>query len=353
MIAIILAGGSGTRFWPLSRQAHPKQLLQLWGNRPMIGETFERLAGYTPKEKIFVVCGKHLQNQVQDALPDLAPENLIVEPEARNTAPAIALATAFAKARFGEEVVGIFPSDHYVGKVKAFYRCLDMAEQTAQAHNIVTIGITPTRPETGYGYIECTTTADDDEAMGVHAFVEKPSLPLALKYLASGKYLWNAGMFFFRPGALFDAIHQHMPKSSPHLRTILEGIDTPKQDAIITEHFAHLESISIDYGVMEKAEDVWVVPAPFAWSDVGHWAALSEVKASDDADNVILGKAVTHETSDTVIYNTTDRVIAVSGLDKLVIVDTPDALLVLPKERAQDVRILVDKLKKGGHDDVL
>lgn len=318
----------------------------------MIGETYQRLAGFTDESKIFVICGRHLVEQVSDALPQLAKENLIVEPQARNTAPAIALATAFAKARFGDEVVGIFPSDHYIGKVKSFYECLEQAERTAHNHQIVTIGITPTRPETGYGYIECALAPEED-AMGVQAFVEKPSLPLALEYLASGRYLWNAGMFFFRPSALFSAMRTHMPNSTAPIGKIVESIDTTRQEETIEQCFAQLESISIDYGVMEKAEDVWVVPAPFAWSDVGHWAALSEVKDSDDADNVILGKAVTHETSDTVIYNTTDRVIAVSGLDKLVIVDTPDALLVLPKERAQDVRILVEKLKLGGHEDVL
>lgn len=354
MIATILAGGSGTRFWPLSRQDHPKQLLNLWGERAMIGETAERLAGYTSRDKILVISGPHLAPAIREALPEIAAHNHIIEPEPRNTAPAIALAAAFAAHRFGDEVQGIFPSDHYIGRPKAFYRSLQAAEDAAQAGGIVTLGITPTRPETGYGYIQCAQAPDDGlDPLDVRRFVEKPDLKTALEYLASGEYLWNSGMFFFKPSALFQEIQAHLPELYAHLEAIRAKLGTPEQDAAIIEHFGQMEKISIDYGVMEKASMVKVVPANFAWSDVGHWAAISEVTPSDEANNVIMGKAITHETSETVIYNTTDRVIAVSGLDKIVIVDTPDALLVLPKERAQDVRILVEKLRNMGHDDVL
>lgn len=354
MIATILAGGSGTRFWPLSRQDHPKQLLNLWGERAMIGETAERLAGYTSRDKILVISGPHLADAIRDALPEIAANNHVIEPEPRNTAPAIALAAAFSDHRFGDEVMGIFPSDHYIGRAKAFYRALKCAEAAASEGGIVTLGITPTRPETGYGYIHCATIPDEDlQALVVANFVEKPDMKTALSYLASGDYLWNSGMFFFRPSVLFAEIKAHLPNLHTHIQAIREALGTPAQDEAIKTHFAQMEKISIDYGVMEKARDVKVVPANFAWSDVGHWAAISEVKPSDEANNVIMGKAITHDTFETVIYNTTDRVIAVSGLDNIVIVDTPDALLVLPKERAQDVRILVEKLRKMGHDDVL
>ena len=354
MIAIILAGGSGTRFWPLSRQDHPKQLLNLWGERAMIGETAERLAGYTSREKILVISGPHLAAAIREALPEIPADNQIIEPEPRNTAPAIALAAAWAAHRFGDEVVGVFPSDHYIGRVRAFYRSLEVAEGSAQEGGIVTLGLAPTRPETGYGYIQCAQPPDEDlRPLPVARFVEKPNIETALEYLASGDYLWNSGMFFFRPSVLFDEIKTHLPALHEHLTAIRQALGTPQQDQVVHERFAQMEKISIDYGVMEKATWVKVVSASFAWSDVGHWAAISEVSPSDEANNVILGRVITHDTSETVIYNTTERIIAVAGLDKLVIVDTPDALLVLPKERAQDVRILVEKLRLMGHDEVL
>lgn len=354
MIAVILAGGSGTRFWPMSRRAHPKQMLALWGDKPMITQTFDRLAKIVGAHKVFVVCGPHLKEQIAQALPELVLKNLIVEPQARNTAPAIALSAAFAHARYPDEVVGVFPSDHYIGRPAAFAACLEVAARTAQDHDIVTLGIPPTRPETGYGYIRCThVPSSNPEPQPVRAFVEKPDAQRALDYLDGGDYLWNAGMFFFRPSAMFRLMDMHMPKSAPHARAIIDLIDTPEQDTLLPLAFEKLESISIDYGIMEQAKDVQVVPAHFPWSDVGHWAALHEVQSTDDKGNIVHANAILNDTTDSVVHSTTERLIAVSGMQGVVVVDTPDALLVIPKSQAQTVRVLIERIKEDGQEDVL
>lgn len=347
MIAVILAGGSGTRFWPLSRPERPKQLVRLFGERVMIGQTVERLASICGVERVLVVCGASLLEATREALPELPAQNFIVEPAARNTAPAIALAAAHARHRFGDEVIGVFPSDHFIGDVEAFAATVAQAVAHAERGGIVTLGITPSRPETGYGYIRRGEVLEQGGAWRVDAFVEKPDRATALEYLASGGYDWNAGMFFFRPTALFGELARQLPDTHAAIGEIEAALGTGALDEVTRAAFARVDATSIDFGVMEGARDVKVVPASFAWSDVGHWAALPEVRAPDEDGNVVEARAILDEVRDSILLSTDpDCVIAASGVEGLVIVATPDAVLVVPRERAQRVRELATRWRE-------
>lgn len=358
MITVVLAGGSGTRFWPLSRLARPKQLIRLYGEGTMISQTVERLQNVSSLDKTLVVCGQTLLQETRDALQNLAAENFIAEPFARNTAPAIGLAAIHALARFGDEVVGIFPSDHFIEQLDQFDACLNAACLEAERGNIVTMGIKPTTPETGYGYIAFDHTAEDSDnphpAFPVQAFVEKPDRERAQAYLDAGNYVWNSGMFVFKPSVLLAEMQRQQPKMHAAMMAIASAIGTDQETPTLREHFEHVANISIDYAIMENAPNVVVIPASFKWSDVGHWAAIEDVTGTDDNNNVVEANTALIDVTNSVLYSTQPkRVIAALGIDNLVIVDTPDALLILPKDRAQDVRALVDLLKKSDHSDVL
>lgn len=362
MIAIILAGGSGTRFWPLSRQARPKQLIRLYGDDTLISQTVDRLQTVSSPERTLVVCGQKLLQETRDALPNLAAENFIAEPFARNTAPAIGLAAVHALAKFGDQVIGIFPSDHAIQQLDEFDACLRAACDEAERGNIVTMGIQPTSPETGYGYIafDASTVSSPDDSTNKHpaypvqAFVEKPDCARAQAYLDAGNYVWNSGMFVFKPSVLLAEMLRQQPKMHAAMMQIAEAIGTPHEDQALREHFEHVDNISIDYAIMENAPNVVVIPASFKWSDVGHWAAIEDVTGTDENNNVVEANTALIDVTNSVLYSTQPkRVIAALGIDNLVIVDTPDALLILPRDRAQDVRALVDLLKKNGPTDVL
>lgn len=359
MIPVILAGGSGTRFWPLSRRARPKQLIALWSDRPMIAETFERVAGLDAEGRALLVLGHHHVELTSEALSSLSTQGLelVVEPRARNTAPAIALAAARAEAIAGDDPIAIFPSDHFIGGQQAFEACLALADERARQGAIVTLGVPPTRPETGYGYIESEGSIDSAPGAGpialpVRRFVEKPDLATAREYVISGRFVWNSGMFVLRPSTLWSELERQQPALLRAFEPVRRsGASDPE---IIAQAFEQAESISIDYAVMEGAAHVEVIPALFRWSDVGHWAALDEVSATDAAGNVVRADAVLDEVKDSVVLSTgTGRLIAMSGVEGLVVVDTPDALLVLPRERAQRVREIVAALKHAGRSDLI
>ncbi len=350
MIAVILAGGSGTRFWPLSRQSRPKQLVRLFGERVMIAQTFERLARVVSAERVYVVCGPHLVDDVLEAIPEMSREQLIVEPMARNTAPAIMLASAVVQARHDAHTpVGIFPSDHYIGEPEKFAAALETAAKLAeQRGEIVTMGVTPTRPETGYGYILRDQHVDDSGSSPVAAFVEKPDQATAMQYLMSGNYLWNAGMFFFTPTTLDAELERQMPALHAASVRLVETFGEAGWEDRLREEFERADKISIDYGVMEGARAVRVLPATFPWSDVGHWAALDEVCEHDEHDNVLEAHCALHDVKDSIFYSTRpERRIAAIGLEGMVVVDTEHAVLVMPKDRAQDVRAIVDMIDES------
>lgn len=342
--AVIMAGGSGTRFWPLSRSAKPKQFLPLATNRPLITETMARLAGLVAPKRTVVVCGEKHTKAVRAALPKLPPRNVVVEPQARNTAPAIALATAHVAHVDPAAVMVVLPSDQHVANVHAFQQAIVEAARVARTGAIVTLGIRPTRPETGYGYIR-TGALVDGAAVKVDAFVEKPDRPTAEGYLASGDYLWNAGIFVFTASAMLKALDAFLPDLAGPLATIRKVLATRKEKAVLAREFAKMPAISIDYGVAEKADNIMVVPCDCGWSDVGSFNALAEVRPVDEDGNVVMGKyAMAIDSAGSVVVGG-DRPVAVIGMKDVVVVDAGDAVLVVPKDKSQDVRKAVEALK--------
>ena len=340
--AVILAGGSGTRFWPLSRAKKPKQFLSLVTDRTLIAETFVRVEPLCSSERTWVVCGKDHVAGVREALPDLQDEHLLVEPAARNTAPAIGLACVHALREDPDAILMILPSDHHIARPEAFRTALSAAAQASQNGDLLTLGVQPTRPETGYGYLRRGAERRPG-VFAVDAFVEKPDAATAQRYLQDPAYSWNAGIFVFRADAMLEALRRHLPK-------VHEGLTRGRD-------FATLQSISIDYGVMEPESQtthrIALVPGDFGWSDVGSFAALPEVRALDARGNAVSGDAVAIDCEDCVVLSEGKRLVAVVGLRGLCVVDAGDALLVVPRDRAQDVRAVVDALKARGRSDKL
>ncbi len=337
--AIVLAGGAGTRFWPASRGAQPKQLLPLVGDESLLAATVRRIAPMVPPERVLVATGAHLLEATRAALPHVPAENFLAEPAPRNTAPAIAWATAVAARRDPEATCMVLPSDHFIAAPDAFRAAVASALEGARRGFLTTLGIRPTRPETGYGYVELGGKIDGD-VFEARRFVEKPSLDVAEGYVASGKYLWNAGMFFYGARAMLDALAEHLPEIARAVAS----------DAPVPPGFATLPSISIDKGVMEKAARVAVVPGDFGWSDLGSWQSAWELAEKDADDNVLPAGAVAVDARGNLVWERakTKRTYALVGVSDLVVVETDDAVLIVPRERAQDVRLVVEKLRAAG-----
>jgi len=344
---VVMAGGSGTRFWPLSRKARPKQFLALATERPLIVETVQRLQGLATPARTYVVCGSVHARAARRLLPRLPAANILIEPIARNTAPAIGLATLHVQARDPEGVLAVLPSDHHVADVPGFQEALRRAAEVAQSGALVTIGIKPTRPETGFGYVQVGEPIDGGAAR-VRAFVEKPDAPTAARYLASGEYLWNGGIFVFTARAMREAIDRHLPELGTVLDRLAPTVGTRRHAAALRRHFPAAPSVSIDYGVMEKARDIAVVPGDFGWSDVGSFAALPEVRPSDAAGNVVVGKGAVLVDSAGCVVVGSGRPLGLVGLRDVVVVDAGDAVLVVPRDRSQDVRAVVQSLRARG-----
>ncbi|MCB9506245.1 MAG: NTP transferase domain-containing protein [Myxococcales bacterium] len=345
MHVVIMAGGAGTRFWPLSRRHRPKQLLSLFGETPMITQTVARFEGMVPVDHIWIVTNDALGDAIAEAVPGVPRENILTEPVARNTAPCIGLAAAAIRARTGrgDEVMAVFPADHFIRDRAAFQAAVAHAVREAESGAIVTLGIEPTKPETGYGYIRCGDALEDG-VMTADAFVEKPDAETALAYLTDGHYLWNSGMFAFRVDAILDELDRQLPTLGAQVRA-MEPLLAAGDDAALTALFEEIQPVSIDYGVMEGARNVRVVPVRFGWSDVGHWDALPQVADTDDSGNVLMGDVVAVDCRESVLMGNDARVLAAVGLDRLVVVDTVDAVLVAPRDRVQEVRAIVEALK--------
>lgn len=343
LFPVIMAGGSGTRFWPLSRAARPKQLLPLVSKNPLIVDTAARVKGLAKPAHTYVVCGKAHAPQIRKLLA-LPAGNILVEPAARNTAPAIGLATVHVAAQNPQGILAVLPSDQHVARIPAFQAALKEAADIAQQGFIVTLGIKPSRPETGYGYIHLGD-ALDSTARRVRAFVEKPDAETARRYLASGEYLWNGGIFVFRADVMLEAFARHMPALSKGLQKLSATLGKRSYAAELARVFPKLPSESIDYGIAEKADNIAVVPGDFGWSDVGSFSALPEVREADEVGNVSGGKHTFLIDSQGCIALGNERPLAVVGMTDVVVVDTGDAVLVLPKGRSQDVRKVVEALK--------
>lgn len=357
---VVMAGGSGTRFWPLSRKDRPKQFLPLAGDEPMLAATVARLPPLARLDRTFVVCGPAHARLARRLLPGLPRENLLVEPCARNTAPCVGLAALHVARRDPRGVLVVLPADHHVARPAAFREALAAAAAVADQGSICTIGLKPTRPETGYGYLKLgprlAVRGAGRRKLQPHKvarFVEKPDAPTAARYLADGAYLWNSGIFAFRADVILEEIERSLPALREQLDLIGAALGTSRAQRVLAKVFPDCPSISIDYGVMEKSDRIAVVPADFGWSDVGSFAALPEVRPMDARGNVAEGEAFVLDGRDDVVLARGGRPVAVVGLDGVVVVDAGDAVLVCHRDRAQDVRKAVDELKRRGRDELL
>ena len=355
---VIMAGGSGTRFWPLSRKARPKQFLALAGDQPLLAATVRRLPPLARPADTYVVCGPAHAAAARRMVRELPAGNFIVEPCARNTAPCVGLAALHVAARQKKGIVAMLPADHHIARPEAFREAIAEGARLAEKGHIVTIGIRPHAPETGYGYLKVGSRLPGKKrgrsaAHRVERFVEKPDVVTAARYLADGSYLWNSGIFVFRADVILDEIRRAMPVLGEQLDVIEQAIGTPGYQKTLDRIFPDCPSISIDYGVMEKSQKIVVVPADFGWSDVGSFAALPEVRPVDHLGNVVEGDALVIDGRNNVVVAAGGRPVAVVGMEGVVVIDAGDAVLVCRKDRAQDVRKAVDELARRGRDEVL
>jgi mannose-1-phosphate guanylyltransferase len=357
---VIMAGGSGTRFWPLSRRTRPKQFLALAGDAPLLAATVARLPPLARPRETFVVCGPRHSAAARRLVPGLPKENFIVEPCARNTAPCVGLAALHVAAKDPRGIIAMLPADHHVARPEAFREALVAAAQLAEAGSIATIGIRPSRPETGYGYLKLgprlAVRARGKKRLAAHKverFVEKPDVVTAARYLADGSYLWNSGIFVFRADVILEEIGRAMPVLGEQLEAIRRALGTPGYARTLKRVFPDCPSISIDYGVMEKSQRIAVVPADFGWSDVGSFAALPDVRPTDHLGNVAEGDAIVIDGRNNVVLAGKSRPVAVIGLDDVIVVDAGDAILVCRRDRAQDVRKAVEELGRRGREELL
>ncbi len=346
--AVIMAGGRGERFWPRSRNSYPKQFLALTSDgETMIQKTIRRLLPLVSIDDIFIVTNESYVPIINQQIPDLPSENILAEPVAKNTAPCIALAAAVINKKYDDAVMMVLPSDHLIKYDELYLDTMRHAVRVAgDAENLVTIGITPTYPETGYGYINFFSDGDQ-ETSGVYKvkrFVEKPNLETAKEYLNSGKYLWNSGMFVWKVSSIASNFKKHLPKIYEGFLKLRESAGTEKFNEVLTECFENFESESIDFGIMEKAESIYTLPGSFGWDDVGSWLSLGKINKTDENGNYVSGDAITINTSGSVICSN-KKLIAAVGLEDIVIVDTDDALLICSKEHTQDVKKVIENLK--------
>ncbi|MCA9581326.1 MAG: mannose-1-phosphate guanylyltransferase [Myxococcales bacterium] len=349
LYATIMAGGVGARFWPLSRRAHPKQLLPLGPTEePLLRATVRRLGPLCPPSQVLIVTGADQAEATRAALPEVPPENILAEPLGRNTAPCVAWAAAHVRRRDPEGVMAVLPADHHIGNEQAYLSVLKRAvDAAAGGSSLVTVGLTPTRPETGYGYIEMGESIAD----GVHRvarFVEKPDLEKAKSFVEAGRFLWNSGMFFFRADRVLAEVQRQLPDLAQGIEALDAAAKTGTEAQEVERIYPTLPSISIDYGLMEKAEDVLVVPGSFGWSDLGSWTTAWELSEKDAGGNAAPAESVLVDSKNVYVRAGQGKAVAIIGMEDLVVVDTEDALLIMPRERAQDVRAIVDELKRRG-----
>jgi len=355
LYALIMAGGSGTRLWPRSRRDRPKQLLDIVSQRTMLQETCERIRPLIPDERIFVITNEGYAEESLRQVPYLHPANIIGELEGHGTAPAIGLGTLHIGQRDPEAMMVVLTADHLVRDAETFRRVLQAAASVAETGRLVTLGIKPTHPETGYGYIQRGDSLPEVggyQVFRVRRFTEKPDLATAEGFVDSGEYYWNSGMFVWKISAIQAEIQRLMPQLHAHLEEIRPAVGTDREPEVLARVWPEIETQTIDYGVMEHAQNVAVLPTDIGWSDVGDWATLSGLLPADDAGNVVVGEHVGVETVRSLVYSP-HRLVATVGIQDMVIVDTDDAILVCPKERAQEVRALVDELKRNARDKYL
>lgn len=354
--AVILAGGSGTRFWPASRPERPKQVLAIGpgSSEPLITRTARRIRPLVGTERVLIATAEHLVGVTREALPELPESAFLAEPMARNTAACIGWASAVIHRRDPNALVMVLPSDHHIEDEREFLRVLELALGSARSGVVTTVGLKPTRPETGYGYIEAGPELGNG-VRKVERFVEKPDRARAETYVQSDRFFWNSGMFFFQTSTMLSAIARHMPVLDQGLSRIVAAAERgpAEERAEIRAVFEGLPSVSIDYGIMEKQSELAVVPGDFGWSDLGSWHTVWELGKKDEQGNVAPAEAVLIGSRGNLIHTARDgaaakRVVALVGVEDLCVIDTPDALLIVHRDRTQDVRDVVEELKRRG-----
>lgn len=347
--AVVMAGGKGERFWPKSRKSLPKQFLSLTDDgKTMIQLTVERLKSIVDINDVYIVTNKDYKNLVLEQIDGIPEENVLLEPMAKNTAPCIGLAAVHIKKKYGDAVMIVLPSDHLIKYNEIYIDTLKNAVGVAkEGDNLITIGITPSYPETGYGYINFERDETDIKRNNVYRvkrFVEKPNLETAKEYLTSGRYLWNSGMFAWKTSTILSNFAILLPEIYEGISKIYETIGTDDEDMILKEQFSNFKSESIDYGIMERASNIYTIPGSFGWDDVGSWLSLERINKTNDDGNVIRGNVITINSKNSIIQGQ-DKLIAAIGIENLIVIDTEDALLITSKDNTQDVKKVIENLK--------
>jgi len=348
--AVIMAGGKGERFWPKSRASLPKQFLSFSGHdtETMIQLTARRLLPLVSYDDMFVVTNKDYVDLVKTQLPQIPLNNILAEPCAKNTAPCIGLAAAVISKKYDDAIMLALASDHLIKFDELYIDTMSQAIDVAKEdNNIVTIGITPTYPETGYGYINFARNQNRKQYHGVYTvnrFVEKPNAEIAKEYLNSGQYLWNSGMFVWKLSTIMQKFEELMPDTYSGILKIGQSVNTPEYEQVLEQVFANFKSESIDYGIMERSNNIYTIPGSFGWDDVGSWLALERVSKTNESGNMVQGDVITINTKDSIIVGG-KKLIATVGLDDLVIVDTDDAILICAKDSTHDVKKVIENLR--------
>lgn len=352
--ALIMAGGKGERFWPKSRQSLPKQFLSLTNDgKTMIQLTVERILPLVSLEDIYIATNTNYKHLVLEQLPGIPAENVLCEPIGRNTAPCIGLGAVHIQRKYEDAIMIVLPSDHLIKYNDIFTETLANACDVAEINaNLVTIGITPNYPETGYGYIKADKNKPLKKTYSVERFVEKPDFDLAKTYVESGDYYWNSGMFIWKLSSILENMKNFMSDTYTGLLKIQAAIKTPEEENVLKNIFPEFVSDSIDYGIMEKASGIYLIPGNFGWDDVGSWLAVERVKGTDDAQNTLTGNVITLNTSHCTIEGK-KRLIAALGLKDLIIVDTDDALLIADKNSAGDIKKILAVLRDTDRENYL
>ncbi|MCI0331195.1 MAG: mannose-1-phosphate guanylyltransferase [candidate division Zixibacteria bacterium] len=346
--AVVMAGGKGERFWPLSRAGSPKQFLKILSDKTLLEETLERTAALAPLERTLVVAAEAFKKQILEKVPSLSGKNLLLEPEGKNTAPAIALAAVHLAQTDPRAVMIVLPSDHFIEPKERLSRILSAAAERAQEGDfLITLGIVPTRAETGYGYIEVGEKTNETDGIALYKvarFKEKPNRTAAQEYYLDRKHFWNSGMFVWSAAAILKAFERHQPKMYKQLKTYSEAIGTSKEEEGRKKLFAALEPVSVDVAVLEKADNVLTIPSDFTWDDVGSFLALERVRKRDRENNLCLGSSLALSSYETTVINEGEGVVAVFGVSDLVVVKSGDSVLVAHKTRVADLKELTEKL---------
>lgn len=353
--AFIMAGGVGSRLWPRSRKRTPKQFLDLLCQETMLQESYRRLLPIIPGERILVGVGTEYESTVREQLPDLPPENIVIEPSGRGTAPAIGLGALHIHHRDPEAVMVVVTADHHIADAPLFCRAILAAAQVAESGLLVTLGITPTFASTGYGYIrrgEKLQTIDGFDIYRAIRFTEKPDQTMAQAFLESGLYSWNSGMFVWKTAAVRAEFERQMPDLFAQLSAIERALGTSQEQEVLVQTWADVEKETIDYGIMEHARDVAAVPVQIGWSDIGSWQTLMELLQPDAQGNTVTGEHIVFASHNTLIYSP-KKLVAAIGLEDMIVVETDDALLICPRSRCQDVRQVVEALRAAGREDLL